>query len=119
MIFLNLLNLLVKNKDKALKKVLLRPQTPDDEYHELAFEIFVEMIGVILAYPMLFEPRISRQFIQSLNEALKATSDLELLASYYEHLVSIVEKKPKQAAYLVNNLDLWKNMISYPFDKIA
>lgn len=50
---------------------------------------------------------------------LNETTNLDLLVDYYEHLMNKVEVEPKTGAEFVYNLNLWTNIATTPFDKIA
>lgn len=85
------LNQLVKNKGAAFKAALLRPQRPEAQYHMLGFEIFLETIASAFDHPMLFEPDMSTELVNQLNEMIRETTSNDLLIKYYEHLMKKVE----------------------------
>ena len=107
-----LLEEILHGKSKFIKEALLRESEPYEvEYHELGFQLLLDLIQLILRYPLMFKPEIPDELISDLNDLLRKlaedASKIKLYEKFCLLLVQKIDYDQKNGPELIFKLNLW------------
>ena len=101
----------ISSMGTCIKIALSRAPEPEVDYHELGFDVFIELIKFAFNNPQLVERHTLESYLVNLNELLRneevLTEESELEDLFWEKIVKIIEDDPSYGPELIYKFDLW------------